>query len=76
MSEFIFGPSAEWLPGTIPEGEHIQPRLDGGFDFIPLRKIGNFIFKMNDRPKIDPNQPTLFDELNLEEFDNPKLFEE
>lgn len=76
MSEYIFGPSAEWLPGILPEGECIQPRLDGGYDFKPIRNLGSFVLKESHTPRHNPNQPTLFDEFNEETVVDAKLFED
>lgn len=76
MSEYVFGASAEWLSGTLPEGEFIQPRLDGGYDYKPLRKMGGVIYKFACQHKIDPNQPSLFEEFKDDNNIQPKLFEE
>lgn len=75
MSEYIFGPSAEWLPGILPEGESIQPRLDGGYDFKPIRNLGSYAIKESYAPRHNPNQPTLFDEFNEEIALDVELFD-
>lgn len=69
MSEYIFGPSAEWLmESKIRNGESFQPRLDGGYDGRPFRLFGDFALRtISLPPRIDPDQLVLFD--NNEESD-------
>lgn len=63
MSEYIFGPSAEWLvEHKIKNGESFQPRLDGGYDGRPYRSFGDFALRtISLPPRIDPDQLILFD---------------
>lgn len=77
MSEFMFGPSAEWLPSTLLEGEHVQPRLDGGYDYPKIRRFGSYALKDLIVKRVDHRQPTLFDELADDGVISPEtLFEQ
>lgn len=70
MQEYIFGPSADWLPLTIKEGEAIQPRLDGGYDYPSLKKFGSYIINAKVSEVVDYGHPTLFDMLDERDEDN------
>lgn len=70
MSELIFGPSIEWLPNIKLKGEVIQPRLDGGYNLEPVKKIGGFICKNAQKDFRNHNQPNLFEDITEEKLEN------